>query len=287
MTSVEARKSVTRPNVGDQAFHRDHSMCQDNVETAKKPQHEMLGGNFPLPKNDNLRGIEALSSSSSGSWMQRIGWFKNRKSRDDFDGVFNEHHDSPKAVYHGGVMESGYSSKSVDATPEIGQNRSHVTHSSQATKDSVYDFHESEWTPPDSSYGAAIPVAGCIPKNIRRAIEVTLIGLGVIGLAFLIVTTSIRVSEEVSKNRDVVDSNSEFDGGTGLDDDLNTEAATQLDDYFDDTFARIDGNNGNYDDYFYSQNGYSNSNDDAKDVTYDDYSQKGDDYYYYHGNRRR
>jgi hypothetical protein len=55
----------------------------------------------------------------------------------------------------------------------------------------VDDFQPSEWTPPDSSYGAAIPIAGWIPKRIRRIIElsVSVILLALIG--YLIITTSI------------------------------------------------------------------------------------------------
>ena len=105
----------------------------------------------------------------------------------------------------------------------------------------------------------------------------TLFGFGVIGLVILIVTTSIRVSEEVSKNRDNVDSNSEFEGGTGLDDNLNADASA-YDDYFDDAFARVDGDSGLYDDFFDGQNGY----DEASNYAYnDDYSRKADDYFYY------
>lgn len=275
MAPTAARKNDSQSTVHNQAFDQGQSACDDNISSTKKPQHEVLGTHLSHSENDAVR-MEVLSSSSSGSWMQRIGWFRNRPNSDDDDGVYKGQHDSPRAVYHGGVMESGNSPVSVESRPKIRPNRSFLTHSSQTTKDSIYDFHESEWTPPDSSYGAAIPVAGCIPKHIRRAIEVTLFGLGIIGLVFLIVTTSIRVSEEVSKNRDTADSNSEFDGGTGLDDNVETDASA-YDDYFDDAFARVDGSSGIYDDYFDSQN----QNDDTNHYAYyDDYSRKADDYFY-------
>lgn len=280
MTPPAARKSNNQSTILTQALDPGQSAHADIISSMKKPQHEAVEGHVSPSENDAVRGMEVLSSSSSGSWMQRIGWFKNRPNIDgDDDGIYKEQYDSPKANYHGGIMESASSPVSVEERSKMKRSRSFLTHSSQATKDSLYDFHESEWTPPDSSYGAAIPVAGCIPKHIRRAIEVTLFGFGVIGLVFLIVTTSIRVSEEVSKNRDAVDSNSEFDGGTGLDDDLNADAST-YDDYFDDAFARVDGDSGLYDDYFDGQNGY----DEASNYAYnDDFSRKADDYFY-HGN---
>lgn len=281
MAPTPTRNNLDQSAVKTQTVDQGQSACHDHLTFTTKPQHADLDGHIISPsENYSARGMEVLSSSSSSSWMQRIGWFKNRQNsnNNDEDGIYREQLDSPKAVYHGSVMESAGSPVSVEGRlPKIRRSRSYQTHSSQATKDSLYDFHESEWTPPDSSYGAAIPIAGCIPKHIRRAIEVTLIGLGVIGLVFLIVTTSIRVSEEVSKNRDGGDANSDFDGGTGLDDALNPDASA-YDDYFDDSFARVDGNSGLYDDYFDSQN----RNDDANNYGYfNDYSRKTDDYLSY------
>ncbi|GAX20022.1 hypothetical protein FisN_1Lh500 [Fistulifera solaris] len=273
---MASRKDYGQSTVRTQILDPDQGTCKDHNSSTKNPQHEVLevlDGQLSTTENNVTHGMEVLSSSSSGSWMQRIGWFNNRQEIDGGDdGIYKEQPDSPKAVYHGGVMESG-------SSPKIRRNRSYLTHSShpssQGTKDSLYDFHESEWTPPDSSYGAAIPIAGCIPKHIRRAIEVTLIGLGVVGLVFLIVTLSIRVSEEVGRNRDVVDSNSEFDGGTGLGDDLEADVSA-YDDYFDDAFARVDGNNGLDDDYF------DGRDDDTHNyVYYDDYSRNADDYFKY------
>ena len=43
-----------------------------------------------------------------------------------------------------------------------------TANSSQHDEESVQDFEESEWTPPDSSYGAAIPLFGWIPKKTRQ-----------------------------------------------------------------------------------------------------------------------
>lgn len=62
--------------------------------------------------------------------------------------------------------------------------------------DSIADFDETEWTPQDSSYGAACPVCGCIPKRFRRMIEVTLIAIMLLGFVVLLVTTSMNIAEE-------------------------------------------------------------------------------------------
>jgi hypothetical protein len=61
------------------------------------------------------------------------------------------------------------------------------------------EFHESDWTPYDSAYGAACPVCGCLPKNVRRAIEMTLIAVVSLALIYFVVTTSIRLSNDHGK----------------------------------------------------------------------------------------
>eukprot|EP00588_Corethron_pennatum_P009989 CAMPEP_0194267428 /NCGR_PEP_ID=MMETSP0169-20130528/1930_1 /TAXON_ID=218684 /ORGANISM="Corethron pennatum, Strain L29A3" /LENGTH=451 /DNA_ID=CAMNT_0039008259 /DNA_START=260 /DNA_END=1615 /DNA_ORIENTATION=- len=57
-----------------------------------------------------------------------------------------------------------------------------------------------DWTPEDSSYGAACPVCGCLPKRFRRLIEFSLYtALGFI-LIFVVVMFSIKLTEDVVTN---------------------------------------------------------------------------------------
>jgi len=60
----------------------------------------------------------------------------------------------------------------------------------------VDDWDNKEWTPKDSSYGAAFPVCGFLPKNVRRAIEFSLIAAALIGVMCVIVTVSIILTNE-------------------------------------------------------------------------------------------
>lgn len=92
---------------------------------------------------------------------------------------------------------------------------------------SIGDFDSSEWTPPDSSYGAAIPIAGWIPKRIRRDIEWTVSVILITLCAALIITTSMR-SERNKHNDAVYDTTSANNGGLDLDDDRYM--------YYDDAF---------------------------------------------------
>ena len=107
-------------------------------------------------------------------------------------------------------------------------------------EDSLADFDETEWTPQDSAYGAAIPVCGWIPKKLRQVIEATLIAFIVFILVYLVVKTSITVSEgksSESSSRNDTSSNSvsAYDNGLQVDDDWyveNTQYQIDDDDYF-------------------------------------------------------
>eukprot|EP00978_Attheya_sp_CCMP212_P023549 scaffold72447_cov54-Attheya_sp.AAC.6 len=90
-----------------------------------------------------------------------------------------------------------------------------------------------EWTPPDSAYGAAIPVCGWIPKKIRQAIEYSTVSLLLFATLFFIVHTSIRLSNETKDSGETSDASSESKWMTD-------------DYYFDDVY---DANGGGNDDY--------------------------------------
>jgi hypothetical protein len=93
--------------------------------------------------------------------------------------------------------------------------------------DVVVDFHQSEWTPPDSSYGAALPVFGWIPKNTRRYIEYTIYVFMVLGLIYMLVMLAIRISD--GGQDDIAE-----DNGLGLNDDRYIEYSDRTNDDDDD-----------------------------------------------------
>ena len=88
------------------------------------------------------------------------------------------------------------------------------------------EFQDNDWTPPDSAYGAACPVCGCLPKNVRRAIEMTLIGAVSLGLIYLVVTTSIRLSNDHGNKSKT----QEEDASIRLDDDYYIEYSKKTND---------------------------------------------------------
>jgi len=89
---------------------------------------------------------------------------------------------------------------------------------SRGSSSTLSDFQD--WTPQDSAYGAACPVCGWIPKNIRQLIEYTLLTLIIFSIVYLIVTTSIRISSSSSSSSSSATNNS---GGNLVDDDYFVE----------------------------------------------------------------
>ena len=99
---------------------------------------------------------------------------------------------------------------------------------------SVGDFSKSEWTPEDSAYGAACPVCGCVPKQVRRLIEFSLIGIMVVGFVWMVIATSIHVTN-ARRNATMNNSTEVYnDQMIALDDDYYVEAPN------DDTYGDVD-----------------------------------------------
>lgn len=125
-------------------------------------------------------------------------------------------------------------------------------------------FSEADWTPPDSSYGAAIPVGGCIPKNIRRLIEWTILAGLFLGVVMFLIATSIRLHSEGDSNGSAVTNNNGADANMNYYYALNATNAAVTDEYSDEY------GNGSYDEnsgssssssYSYSSNSAYNNDD--------------------------
>jgi hypothetical protein len=235
-----------------------------------------------------------ISSTSKESWLNRLPWLRSNQDRnsDSLDFV-----KPGEAIYQGGQMEAdprpglgfsvgqeetpapeqpkrralgyavGFSPRndeaatlrpySFQAVASWLSNKSSSRISVSGDEDSLADFEESEWTNQDSSYGAAIPAGGWIPKKIRRTIESTLIAMLVIGLVYLVVATSIRVTEETSSGHSNTTANGDY-GGLNLDDDRYIAYGND-----DASASSVYGYNGNNDAYSNGDDTYSNQNDDG------------------------
>ena len=121
------------------------------------------------------------------------------------------HSSSPKetnaveeARYYGGIMKSesrGEKEMSIPTAKPQHPPKSRASFVSRQIRrmqtdeeSSISKFKETDWTPPDSSYGAACPVCGWIPKHVRQKIELSLIVLAVLGFLWAVIATSIHVS---------------------------------------------------------------------------------------------
>jgi hypothetical protein len=236
----------------------------------------------------------AISSTitSKESWLQRLPW---RRSDQDQNSDTLDFVKPGEAIYQGGQMEAdprpglgftvgqeetpapeqpkrrttgyavGFSPRNDEAATSSPYSfravaswlsRSSSKRSGSVDEDSLADFEDSEWTQPDSSYGAAVPFGGWIPKNIRRTIETTLIAILFIGLVYAVVATSIRVTEETSSRHSNTTGNGTDYGGLNLDDDRYIA-------YGNDDASSIYGYKSNDDAYSNGDDTYSNQNDDG------------------------
>jgi hypothetical protein len=282
-----------------QQYALEDTSGDDHVDQQQQlPQHADV---LPKAVSSSSSSIPVSSSlevegSSSGSWRGRIPWLhrkqKNRKPRSDAYANYVGGPMGPDGLMR---MDGAAHAHSLPLTPPPPQlspaiiplpSRKHTTsfqrvaswltgrgvgrsRSSDHDEDSIRDFDASEWTPQDSSYGAAIPVAGWIPKGIRRSIEWTLIGGVAAVIVFLIVRTSLRAeasnnSHRKSVNETTVDNYYSVDN-LDLDDDRYISYATyssnaagddDLVQQADDAYVAGESNDGNgqevvdTDDYF-------------------------------------
>ena len=163
---------------------------------------------------DESSSIGLNSKKVNHNWRLGMPWFAGAPSRTGPSGLEG---DEEVPQYYGGLMKS---EKNVPSNPS-GEKRRMLgglrripfplpRGSKSASKhdgdddESIGDFSRSEWTPPDSAYGAACPVCGWIPKHVRRMIEFSLICVMVLAFLYMVVTVSSYISnshkEAESKN---------------------------------------------------------------------------------------
>lgn len=175
---------------------------------------------------------EIRTTESESSWGKRLSWLRHprwrTRSSAPEDGL--EYH-AGEAVFRNASLESNSDTNSRSSVTGIARGHipydmpdkspsipiplaqqssfrriaSWITRSSHNDESDLADFTDAEWTPPDSSYGAAFPVGGWIPKNIRRLIEWTVIGMVVVGIVLFVITTSIRIATSGGYSLDLDD----------------------------------------------------------------------------------
>lgn len=95
------------------------------------------------------------------------------------------------------------------------------------------DFHNTDWTPQDSAYGAAFPFCGWIPKGLREAVERILVAVALVTVVYTIVTVGMKLTNGITRTReDTQDANNP---NVYTDDDFYVEETTYSQMYYDDT----------------------------------------------------
>ncbi|VEU34092.1 unnamed protein product [Pseudo-nitzschia multistriata] len=140
--------------------------------------------------------IDVMSPISTGSNESRHfqSSRRNQKRASSFKGSRGSFHGSSKMKHerHYATNRSGAANNTINSN---GKASVPIIRTKSSAGDSIADFDESEWTPPDSSYGAACPVCGFISKRVRQMIEMTLITAMIFFLIYLLVTTSMKIAE--------------------------------------------------------------------------------------------
>jgi hypothetical protein len=227
-------------------------------------------GSIPEDSNRNFsRGTDC--SPSDYYYEMRDGIMKTTMPSAALKGLHNTDQTSNSQLQEQPIHPAiAYPLRKLASSSSFSRVASWFAHHSQGKSSgddgsSVADFDESEWTPPDSSYGAAIPVAGWIPKPIRRTIEGTLIALAIVALVYMVVTTSMRVTNERSNKNDA---NRNSVDAYGSDSYLQNGKM-----YSDDKYYRYDGGVYLDDDLYVTygqQKNYKSENDEEDDAFVDD-----------------
>lgn len=275
--------------------------------------HRYYGG-IMKASGESSTGPASPSSTTSNSSRhfrpfrktnQRPNFFKNANCNDYRNNSVNVHGNNIY-VNQKDAKSSSIISEKDNASVPIARTKSN-------TADSIADFDESEWTPPDSSYGAACPVCGFIPKRVRQMVEMTLIAAMVFFLIYLVVTTSMKIVDAHRWEGRVDGSTASgsaadnyFNGNnynrTGSSSSSSTNVVTDDDVYVEKYSSNNNNNNGENgddeavvdDNYIDDYNENENGNDDDggsgseyyQNYNYNNNGNNNQNYNYYNRNRR-
>jgi hypothetical protein len=184
---------------------------------------------------DETSSIGMSSKKVNHNWRLGMPWFAGAPSRTVPSGLDG---DEEVPQYYGGLMKSDEKSRpnppderrrSFGGLRRIPFRLPRGTNARSREDDdddeSISDFSKSEWTPPDSAYGAACPVCGWIPKHVRRMIEFSLICLMVLAFLYMVVTLSSHISN-AHKDAESKSSSSQYSTSHsgGFTDDLTSDS---------------------------------------------------------------
>lgn len=215
-TTVSTTSAMTPAAVVTTPLHRQQDIVRGEEGpvylSSQRPKNSDTSSSDSTGKH-RFSGLELETEPSwaEQSWMRRIRWFRNTRTHRDAGSPTK----TDEIPYVGGTMDSappipvrtvvGDGNAADPKAAAAAHNNINDTftriaswitvNSSQHDEEDVQDFEESEWTPPDSSYGAAIPLFGWIPKKTRQNVELSILLVLVMLLVYLMVVLSIMISE--------------------------------------------------------------------------------------------
>jgi hypothetical protein len=275
----------------------NNNVHNKDLRTSKKHEaHRYYGGIMKASGGSSTAPASPSPTSTTSNNSRHFRPFRKNSKRPSFSKNGKSYGKSINRHQKGTKNSSMINSKDNPSVP--------IARTKSNTADSIADFDESEWTPPDSSYGAACPVCGFIPKRVRQMVEMTLIAAMVFFLIYLVVTTSMKIADahrRSTANGSAADnySNGNNYNRTGSSSATSTNVVTDDDVYVEKYSSNNNNGGGNGDDAAvvddnynndYSANEYGVDDDGGSESDYSqnyNYNNNGNNNQYYNGNSNR
>lgn len=142
--------------------------------------NNIVATNTPDDKTKRLQTAQSPKLNKTSMTDNRV--YSSQESNNDYQRYTEK--------FPNGVNSSGYD-KSISSSYDMYQ-MSPIEIAQTSTD--VTDFDENEWTPQDSSYGAAIPICGWIPKSTRQLIEKAIMAVALFFICYLVVSLMIQLT---------------------------------------------------------------------------------------------
>lgn len=228
----------------DQLIIREaQNYTSENNQTSDTPHNQPLS---TKPNKDTLLRTLSVDSSPSQLFKFASESKSNPNNVRDSDAKFSQNHiDKSKYVSKEQRLRlqqlEGEKEKYLWSSAYMARR---VTSTSTIRSQQSGDFHNADWTPQDSAYGAAFPFCGWIPKGLREAFERFLVAVALVILVYTIVTVGMKLTNGLTGSR------TKSDATVYTDDDFYVEETSYnlyYDDDTDDTDDLFDDNdNDNY-----------------------------------------
>ena len=252
---------------------------ETNTRAGKQQKHPAIDGQqndyyHSMPPQVLPPGERITPPTSGGTFTDEDeGNNIDFDGNDDDDDEYSRYSSNYLADHNRNLHENAALTDAKFPPPSPGGRRSAAGASydrNRSMSDYTAPFDDTEeWTPDDSAYGAACPVFGWIPKQMRKIIEATFIFVLVLIFVVVVISASIKMSNDKNGNKTGKWNSSGSGGGRkwytddAVSNNINDEDAKENgeQEVGDDYYVEHDGeNDDNTDDYLNGDNNGGGAN---------------------------